>query len=75
MTENEDFTIPNEIVTFAPEETTQVFSITILPDSMLEDPETIRLILFAFGGPVEIDLNQVAVVTIQDEDGKMIDVV
>ena len=75
MTENEDFTIPNDIVTFAPEETTQDLSITILPDSMLEDPETIELILFPLGGPVGVDLTQVAVVTIQDEDGKRIDVV
>lgn len=56
-------------LTFAAHETEKFAGLVIKTDNEMESSETVELFLIPINGPVEVDLNQVSVVTILDRDG------
>ena len=59
-------------VTFSRNETTKSYPLRILVDSEVEVTETVDIILLPILGPLNVDLNQVATVTIFDLNGKFL---
>lgn len=72
LTEGTDFESLSESVTFSRNETTKFYPLRLLVDSEVEVTETVEIILYPVSGPVNVDLNQVATVTIFDLNGKFL---